>query len=138
MTSTSAQPRVGITGISHLTQMVTDLERSKHFYGTVLGFEELRRPDFGGFPGAWYRVGESQVHLGVVDELPPKGKGLPHFAVYIPTDRYQETIAALKEADVPFLREATSRDDFGRTVWAAFITDPDGHVIELTDVGPPE
>jgi hypothetical protein len=44
----------------------------------------------------------------------------------------------LKAAGVPFLREPVSRVDFGRTVWAAFITDPDGHAIELTDVGPPE
>jgi catechol 2,3-dioxygenase-like lactoylglutathione lyase family enzyme len=138
MTSTSAEPRVGIAGYSHLTQMVTDLERSKHFYGTVLGFEELPRPDFGGFGGVWYRVGDAQLHLGVVDELPPKGKGLPHFAVYIPPDKYHETVEALKAAGVPFLREPVSRVDFGRTVWAAFITDPDGHAIELTDVGPPE
>ena len=138
MARTKAKPRIGITGISHLTQMTTDLEKARHFYRDVLGFEELQRPDFRGFPGAWFRIGDGQLHLGVCDELPPKGPGLPHFAVYIPPADYQETIAAIKDAGVPFLREPASRDDFGRTVWAAFITDPDGHVIELTDVGPRE
>jgi hypothetical protein len=43
---------------------------------------------------------------------------------------------ALREAGVAFIGEPSERVDFGRTVLAAFVADPAGNVVELTDVGP--
>ena len=41
-----------------------------------------------------------------------------------------------KAAGAELQREPSSRSDFGRTVWAAFLTDPFGNAIEITNVGP--
>jgi glyoxylase I family protein len=124
-----------IAGYSHVAISVTDVEAARRFYCDLFGFEELPRPDFG-FPGAWLRVGALQLHLGQVDEMKPSA-GFPHFALYVPTDDFHTTVESLRGAGVQFLGEPSSRVDFGTTtVWAAFISDPAGNVIELTDVGP--
>jgi glyoxylase I family protein len=51
-----------IESIHHVSLPVTDLERSKHFYQEVLGLTEINRPPFD-FPGAWYQLGDRQLHL---------------------------------------------------------------------------
>jgi catechol 2,3-dioxygenase-like lactoylglutathione lyase family enzyme len=125
---------VSVEGFSHVAIDVTDLDEALAFYCGVLGFETLQRPDFG-FPGAWLRVGTLQLHLAVIPEA-PTSTGFPHFALHVPAEAFHETIDALRRADVEFLGQPGSRVDFGTTVWAAFIRDPSGNVIELTDVGP--
>ena len=53
--------------IHHISLSVTDLEQSGHFYGAILGLEEINRPDFD-FPGAWYKIGDQQLHLIVYQD----------------------------------------------------------------------
>lgn len=124
-----------VSGYSHVAISVTDLDEARDFYCDVLGFEVLPRPDFG-FPGLWLRVGTLQLHLGVVDEAPSAGPGFPHFALHVPTDEFDATIESMRAAGVKMLGEPSARVDFGTPVRAAFITDPSGNAIELTDVGP--
>jgi len=125
-----------IVDYSHVNILVTDLDAAHEFYIEKLGFEVLPRPDFGGFQGAWYRIGNLQLHLSVVQEMPDLKGGFPHIAFYIPTDRFEKTVTELKAGGIPFLMEPPVREDFGVPVRAAFCADPDGNVIELTDVGP--
>jgi catechol 2,3-dioxygenase-like lactoylglutathione lyase family enzyme len=124
-----------VAGYSHVAISVNDLAAARDFYRDVLGFEVLPRPDFG-FPGLWLRVGTLQLHLAVADEPVSPGPGFPHFALYVPTDEFDATIEAVRSAGVKLLGEPSARVDFGTPVRAAFITDPSGNVIELTDVGP--
>jgi catechol 2,3-dioxygenase-like lactoylglutathione lyase family enzyme len=72
----------------------------------------------------------------VVEEAPSPGSGFPHFALHVPTEEFGPTIEAVRRAGAKMLGEPSTRIDFGTTVHAAFITDPSGNVIELTDVGP--
>ena len=53
-----------ITALNHFLLVSKDLERTKDFYCTVLGFEvAAERPDFG-FPGYWLKAGDGIcVHL---------------------------------------------------------------------------
>ena len=51
-----------ILTLHHVSLPVTDVARAKQFYGGVLELEELPRPLFD-FDGAWYRVGDRQLHL---------------------------------------------------------------------------
>ena len=125
-----------ITGYTHINILVDDLEAAERFYIDTLGFEIIPRPDFPGFAGAWYRVGQMQLHLSVVEEMPDLKGGFPHIAFYIPTDDFDAAIETLKSGGVPFVGEPMAREDFGVPVRAAFCKDPDGNVIELTDVGP--
>ena len=48
--------------LHHASIPVTDVERAKAFYRDVLGLREIERPPFG-FGGAWFAVGEGQLHL---------------------------------------------------------------------------
>jgi catechol 2,3-dioxygenase-like lactoylglutathione lyase family enzyme len=124
-----------IAGYSHVAISVTDLAAARGFYCDLLGFEDLPRPDFG-IPGMWLRVGDLQLHFIETDTMPVPGPGFPHFALHVPTGDFASTMEALREAGVSFIGEPSSRVDFGRTVWAAFVADPAGNVVELTDVGP--
>ena len=134
--STQEDPGPMIRGYSHANILVTDLEAAHEFYIEKLGFTVLPRPDFGDFQGAWYRVGDLQLHLSVVKEMPDLKGGFPHLAVYVPSEHFEDTVAALKARDVPFVMDTMTREDFGVPVKAAFCKDPDGNVVELTDVGP--
>jgi catechol 2,3-dioxygenase-like lactoylglutathione lyase family enzyme len=125
-----------ISSYSHVNILVTDLDAAHEFYIDKLGFSVLPRPDFGEFRGAWYQIGDLQLHLTVVEEMPDLKGGFPHIAFYIPPERFENTIDELKSDGVPFVIDTMAREDFGVPVRAAFCKDPDGNVVELTDVGP--
>lgn len=51
------------TAFHHFQVTVTDLERSRTFYGDFLGLPEVKRPQFD-FPGAWFQLANSQeLHI---------------------------------------------------------------------------
>ncbi|MGH7563356.1 MAG: VOC family protein [Gemmatimonadota bacterium] len=121
---------LAIETLHHVSLPVTDLERAKCFYGDVLGLEELGRPPFD-FPGAWYALGDRQLHL-IVHTTPRSLRGTTeidsrdgHFAVAVRD--YDETLAHLRAHGV-----ALKDSPVNATPWAQiFVTDPDGNVIEL-------
>jgi catechol 2,3-dioxygenase-like lactoylglutathione lyase family enzyme len=126
---------VTVRGYSHVAVVTTDLAEARRFYCDLLGFTELPRPEFG-VPGMWLRVGDLQLHFIENETMPVGGPGFPHLALHVPTEAWDATMAALEEAGVRFLGPPSQRDDFGVTVRAAFVADPSGNVVELTDVGP--
>jgi catechol 2,3-dioxygenase-like lactoylglutathione lyase family enzyme len=138
MTAKTTQNTVTVAGYSHVNLMVDDLDAAVAFYTGVMGFSILPRPDFGEFArGVWLGHGAAQIHLSVVDEMVPRKGFAPHIALHIPTESFPDTMEALREQGVAFVGEPRSRVDFGTTeIWAAFIEDPCGNLIELTDVDP--
>nr|WP_199306970.1 VOC family protein [Alkalinema sp. FACHB-956] len=127
---------IQITHFLHTAIVVTDLARSEHFYGTVLGLPKVERNLK--FPGAWYEIAGIQIHLmqaAVVDgapELPVRsipwaekwGRN-PHLALAV-TD-LAGVKATLDRAGYVYQMSASGRP-------ALFVQDPDGHVIELGEV----
>jgi catechol 2,3-dioxygenase-like lactoylglutathione lyase family enzyme len=122
---------VEITSLNHVAVCVTDVARSKRFYGDVLGLKEVERPPFP-FEGAWYEMGDGrQFHLIVHDrplalrgtnEVDPRDG---HLAFGV--EDFDAAVAHLREAGV----ECVVRPD-NITPWKqVYITDPDGNVIEL-------
>lgn len=117
-------------GLHHVSLNVTNLERSKEFYGGVLGLRELERPNFG-FPGAWYEVGSQQVHLIVLpsSQTIRTNKSLSsreaHFALRV--ENYFETLDWLKKNKIELLDKFNSKSGFAQI----FCADPDGNLIEL-------
>lgn len=122
---------LAITTLHHVSVNVTDLDRAKRFYGGVLGLEEISRPPFD-FPGAWYRVGDRQLHL-IVHSPTHTLRGTTaissregHFAIAIAS--YGDACRHLEAAGVEFDAHPQSR-----TPWAQiFLSDPDGNLIELS------
>jgi glyoxylase I family protein len=116
------------SGLHHASFPVRDLARARHFYGDVLGLEEIDRPNFP-FAGAWYRAGAAQVHLIVPPPSLDLGTPTPslnpmagHTAFTI--DDYDAVLARLKAEDLEILETSTAMGQ----MW---VRDPDGNVIEL-------
>lgn len=55
--------KIGATRIDHVAIDITDVDRSKAFYGGVLGLPEIPRPESFDFGGAWYQIGPEVLHL---------------------------------------------------------------------------
>ena len=105
--------------LHHAAIRVADYERSRKFYEGLLGFEQAPRPDLG-FPGAWYTLGDGQLHL---IQSPPWREGIdptsPHVAVEV--EDFEATKQKLRAEGVEFFEFAT----------ALWIRDPDGYTVEL-------
>lgn len=116
--------------VQHVSIPVTDLERAKKFYAGVLGLREIPRPLFD-FPGAWYGIGDRQLHLIVhppAQTLRREG-GIDtrdgHFAMRVAD--FDEAVRHLRACGV-----ACRENRQSVTGWLqAFVCDPDGNVIEL-------
>jgi len=109
----------------HAALLVTDLERAKAFYGGVLGLKEKPRHTFN-FPGAWYDLGDAELHLMVTDTELPAIKDRPRrdFHVAFEIEDFEETRQAIINSGLEY-RE-------GRSGLAQlFVRDPDGNLIEL-------
>lgn len=130
-----SSPEVAIAGYAHVALVVDDLDAARRFWIDTLGLPELPRPDLG-VPGMWLGIGDRQLHFIEHGTLPIGGPGFPHVALTVPAERWEATIAALQAVGAPFLMGPSERSDFGHRVRAAFLTDPAGNVVELTDVGP--
>ena len=129
--------------LGHAVLYVRDLERSRHFYGEVLGFPELGPAQFGsGGPGAAAFGGGRTHHELLLIEVgpnaasPPPGRrtGLYHLGFKIGTtdDELRDAIRELQDAGV------TIRGASDHTVThSLYIEDPDGNELELyIDVQP--
>lgn len=124
-----------ISGFAHVAIAVTNLDEARRFYCGILGLDELPRPDLG-IDGMWLRVGDLQLHFIETDVMPIPGPGFPHFALHIAADVWSDRVAELVDAGIAFLMGPSERIDFGVVVRSAFVADPAGNVVELTDAGP--
>lgn len=115
-----------ITQCLHTAILVSNLDKAEHFYGKVLGLSKIDRALK--YAGAWYQVGDYQIHLIVHPDLvqtPPnleKWGRNPHIS--LATDNLSQAIATLQAQGYPIQMSASGRA-------AAFTRDPDGNIIEI-------
>lgn len=122
--------------IQHVGLVVSDLDRSRHFYADALGLEEVPRPPNFTFEGAWFRLGGTEIHLlaeahttGGAGQSGGEGaeKGLTHHLAF-EVDDLQPALARLAAHGIELQGGPMPRGD-GFT--QAFFLDPDGYVLEL-------
>jgi catechol 2,3-dioxygenase-like lactoylglutathione lyase family enzyme len=119
-----AAPQVQVTGINHVVLHVTDLERSKRFYLDVLGFED--RAITGGPPSmkaSFLRCGGQGLDLFEVAGDAHGGEEMNHMALNVAAEDLDQLVACLSEAGV----DASHRTPRN----SVFISDPDGHRLEM-------
>jgi catechol 2,3-dioxygenase-like lactoylglutathione lyase family enzyme len=124
-----------VKSIDHVTLVVKDLERSRHFYVDVLGMRSVKRPGFH-FPGSWFQAGSTQIHLILEhEESGAAGNRVPdqltasrtHHCAFEVDDAHAAG-ARLKELGIPISSGPKERPDGAVQV---FVPDPDGYVVEL-------
>jgi catechol 2,3-dioxygenase-like lactoylglutathione lyase family enzyme len=115
--------------------VVKDLERSRAFYVGVLGMREVPRPAFS-FAGLWFQAGATQIHL--ILEFAGSGPAGNLLPADRRTSRTHHLAFAVEDANAA----AKLLPGFGVAILGGphprpdgyiqvFVTDPDGHVIEL-------
>jgi glyoxylase I family protein len=125
--------------LNHCGLVVHDLERSRWFYGTVLGMREIPRPSNFTFQGAWFQGGDSQLHLilasettapaGFMDAGQARHTGLAtHIAFEV--EDIEPMKATLEQHGVQILGGPMLRGDGVRQM---YLYDPDDYLLEFFD-----
>jgi glyoxylase I family protein len=115
--------------LHHVSLIVADTQKSLMFYTEVLGLKQTERPDLG-FPGAWFQLGDQQVHLMELDNPDPT-TGRPEHGGRDRHVAFSVTALApvkktLEQAGIFYTLSKSGRK-------ALFCRDPDGNAIELIE-----
>jgi catechol-2,3-dioxygenase len=127
----------GTIGLFEMVLEVADLARSEHFYHQIVGLPIANRwdPSEGGREATFLEIGP-HAFLGL---WPPetaktavangRGGSHVHFALLVEYG----TLTAVRERLIAQDVEITAERDFGHGNHAIYFSDPDGHVVELTE-----
>lgn len=118
-----------VEALNHVAVNVSNLEKSKRFYGQALGLPELPRPKFD-FDGAWYRVGNGQeLHLIVDPALAAsRNRQNHHFALQV-----KDVATAQSELQARGQQLALGPITRPDGVTQIFLADPDGYIVEISN-----
>lgn len=111
-----------ISQIDHCSVLITNVERSRHFYRDILGLQEINKPRTFDFVAIWFDLGNMHIHLLLKDK--PDAISPRHFALRVADAAVAR--AYFRERDIP-MQETTLIHGADRF----FIADPDGNRIEI-------
>jgi catechol 2,3-dioxygenase-like lactoylglutathione lyase family enzyme len=116
--------KLKVTGINHVVLHVADVERSKRFYIEVLGFEDRNMSGGPSMKASFLRCGSQGLDLFEVSSGDAHGgEEMNHMALCVAADDLDEIVAALSKNGIE-TSDRTPRN-------TVFISDPDGHRIEM-------
>ena len=120
---------LGVTGVSELVLEVSDLERAERFYADVLGLPVVER--WQNREAVWLMAGD-RTRIGLwtpqVGLAGGRGGTHVHYAMHVPRDRYAAAVDTLRARGQDVEEHRVPAYDESR---AAYVTDPDGNVVEL-------
>lgn len=122
-----------ITALHHVARVTRRPVETTAFYRDVLGFKEIRRPNFD-FRGAWLFNFGVQIHIiENVSAAPDPDRKIDsrgdHLAFHV-TD-IELSKAGLRERGIEFQEQMNAGG-----IHQVFFRDPDGHFIEIASYGP--
>ena len=115
-------PGIQVTQLDHVSVLVTDIERSRRYYGDLLGLTEIAKPRTFEFKVLWFDLGNQHLHLLVKEK--PDAQSPRHFALRVKDVQAARTYFREKGIAV---EETTVIPGADRI----FIYDPDGNRIEV-------
>ena len=123
-----AEAPVRAEGFNHLHLNVRDLKRSIHFYKEAFGL----KVGFSAGPGLIFMVPESgghslALHLVGADEPVGMAGGFQHFGFKLDVNDHDRVISQVERAG----GKLVSRGKHDGRFPYAYVSDPDGYVIEL-------
>ena len=120
---------VPVTGVSELVLEVQDLDAAERFYGGVLGLPVVERwaerEAIWVMAGRQTRIGLWRLQVGLAGG---RGGVHVHYALHLPETDYDAAVARLREHGYEPQEERFGAYEASR---AAYVTDPDGNVVEL-------
>ena len=101
-------------------------DAAKHFYGVVMGLQEVPKPEESrGRGGAWYQLGPLQLHLSIEDGLGEQCISKRHVCYTV--DDLQQAAQKFRDAEVEIIP-----DDLPTPGWNRFyVRDPGGNRLEI-------
>lgn len=122
--------KLSIKAFNHVALQVSDVNRSADFYAQVLGLQEIPIPAFD-YPVRWFSLGQNrELHLIGRQEQGSISTGIRgnHFALEV-ADMLQAE-KHLQEYGIKYMPVKLRPDGIKQL----FLTDPDGHYIELCEM----
>lgn len=126
-----------IKTLAHAGLVVKDLESCRWFYGEVLQMQEIARPRNFRFDGAWFRFGDSELHMITErDTVAPAGFRDPGSAAATGL----ATHLAFEVADLDAVHAHLTRHAIpiaggpmprGDGVMQLYVHDPNGYLLEF-------
>ena len=113
---------IRFTHIDHCSIIVTNVARSRDFYGRVLGLKEIAAPKEFDFVAIWYDLGGTYIHLlqkAQADTISPR-----HFCLHTPDAKAARAYFAGLGVPIDETVKIAAADRF-------FVRDPDGNRIEV-------
>ncbi len=113
-----------VSQIDHVSLIITEIERSRHFYSKILGLREMPKPKSFNFIALWFVVGNQQLHL--LQKPQADTRSPRHFALRVPNAEAARQYFRRRQI---VLEETTRIDHCDRF----FVYDPDGNRIEIIE-----
>ena len=124
---------IPVTGVSELVLEVVDLEAAEQFYSGVLGLAVVER-----WPhrdAVWLMAG-NRTRISIwrpqVGVAGGRGGIHVHYAMHLADSGYEAAVRRIREHGYAVHEEPSGRlNEDGRESRAAYVSDPDGNVVEL-------
>ena len=102
-------------------------EAAKSFYGNLMGLKQIEKPDGPRkYIGAWYQIGESQLHLSIEKE--PRNQDSNRHVCYSVPD-VARALDTFRAGGIEVISEEQLVNGGSRF----FVRDPAGNLIEITE-----
>lgn len=110
-----------ILGLNHVTLAVTDINRSFHFYNTIIGLKPLVKWD----KGAYFLMEDKTWFCLNLDDKRIPSSCYTHYAFTLSSEAFDNMVERALQAGCVTFKENTSPGE------SFYFLDPDGHKLEF-------